>query len=65
MPHKGDFTMLGPNQSPLDSPQDMPPEDNQQLPLEGVGDEHVDDPATQLLQPDQIRLMGKYRFIHH
>jgi hypothetical protein len=65
-PHVGDFAMLGPNQSPLDSPHDMLSDDDQQPPSgEGVGEEHADDPATQRIQTDQIRLMGKYIFIHH
>jgi hypothetical protein len=28
-------------------------------------DERADDPATHRLQLDQVRLMGKYIFIHH
>jgi hypothetical protein len=64
MPHEGDFAMLGPDQSPPDSPQDMPPDEGQQPPLgEGVGEENADDPATQRIQLDQIRLMGKYIYI--
>jgi hypothetical protein len=66
MPYKGDFAMFGPHQSPPNSPQDMPSDDDQQLPpREGAGEEHADDPATQCIQPDQIWLMGKYIFIHH
>jgi len=65
MPHEGDFAMLGLDQSPPDSPKDMPPNDRQQPPSERVGDARADDPATQRLRPDQIRLMGKYIFIHH
>jgi hypothetical protein len=34
-------------------------------PAEGVGEEHPGDPATERIQTDQIRLMGKYIFIHH
>jgi hypothetical protein len=66
MPHEGDFAMLGPDQSPPDSPQDKLSDDDQQPPPEeGVGKEHADVPATQRIQTDQIRLMGKYIFIHH
>jgi len=46
MPYDGDFTMLGPDQLPPNSPQDMPSNNNQQPPQwEGVGEEHADDPA--------------------
>jgi hypothetical protein len=66
MPHEGDLPILGPNQSPFDSPHDMHSNNDQQSPPgEGVGEEHADDPATQRIQTDQIRLMGKYIFIHH
>jgi hypothetical protein len=66
MPHEGDVAMLGPDQLAPDSPQDMFSDDDQQPPLaEGVGEEHAGDPATQCIQTDQIRLMGKYIFIHH
>jgi hypothetical protein len=66
MPHKGDFTMLGLDQSPPDSPHDILSNDDQQPPPgEGVGEEHADDLATQRIQTEQIRLMGKYIFIHH
>jgi len=64
MPHEGDFAMLGPDQSPPDSPQDMPPDEGQQPPPgERVGEKHADDLATQRIQLDQIRLMGKYIYI--
>jgi hypothetical protein len=66
MPHEGDFAMLGPDQLAPDSPQDMLSDDDQQPPPgEGVGEEHAGDPGTQGIQTDQIRLMGKYIFIHH
>jgi hypothetical protein len=66
MPPKGDVAMLGPDQLALDSPQDMlSDDDHQPLPAKGVGEEHAGDPATQRIQIDQIRLMGKYIFIHH
>jgi len=55
MPHEGDFAMLGPDQSPLDSPHDMLSDDDQQPPPgEGVGEEHADDPATQCIQTDRF-----------
>jgi hypothetical protein len=61
MPNEGNFVMLGPDQSPSDSPYDMPSNDDDQRPplREGVGEERTDDPATQRIEPDQIRLMGK------
>jgi hypothetical protein len=65
MPHKGDFAMLSPDHSPPDSSQDMPPDNSQQPPTAKDGDERADDPATHRLQPDHIRLMGKYIFIQH
>jgi hypothetical protein len=48
MPHEGGFATLGPDQSPPDSPHDMLLSDDDQQPPsgEGVGEEHVDDPAT-------------------
>jgi hypothetical protein len=46
MPHEGDFAMLGPDQLAPNSPQDMLSDDDQQPPLgEGVGEEHVGNPA--------------------
>jgi hypothetical protein len=48
MHHEGDFTTLGPDQLPLDSPHDMLSDDDQQPPPgEGIDEEHADDPATQ------------------
>jgi hypothetical protein len=66
IPHEGDVAMLAPDQLAPDSPQDMVSDDDQQPPpVEGVGEEHAGDPATQRIQIDQIPLMGKYIFIHH
>jgi hypothetical protein len=66
MPHEGDDAMLDLEQLALDSPQDMILDDDQQPPpTDGVGEEHAGDPATHHIQTDQIRLMGKYIFIHH
>jgi hypothetical protein len=66
IPYEGDVAMLGPDQLAPDSPQDMVSDDDQQPPpAEGVGEEHAGDPATHHIQTDQIRLMGKYIFIHH
>jgi hypothetical protein len=66
MPREGDVAMLGSDQLAPSSPQDMLSDDDQQPPpAEGVAEEHVGDPATQGIQTDQIRLMGKYIFIHH
>jgi hypothetical protein len=58
--------MLGPDQLAPNSPQDMVSDDDQEPSLaEGVGEEDAGDPATHRIQTDQIRLMGKYIFIHH
>jgi len=66
MPREGDVAMLGSDHLAPSSPQDMLSDDDQQPPpAEGVAEEHVGDPATQGIQTDQIRLMGKYIFIHH
>jgi hypothetical protein len=63
--HEGDVAMLGTDQLAPDSPQDMLSDDDQQPPpARGVGEEVVGDPATQHIQIDQIRLMGKYIFRH-
>jgi hypothetical protein len=71
MPNEGDGAMLdpeqlAPDQLATDSPHDMISDDDQQPPLaDGVGEEHAGDLATDHIQTDQIRLMGKYIFIHH
>jgi hypothetical protein len=68
MPHEGDDVMLGPDHLAPDVPQDMPLDDDHDdkpHPADEVGEEHADDPATKLIGIDQIRLMGKYIFIHH
>jgi hypothetical protein len=63
--HEGDIAMLGTDQLAPDSPQDMLSDDDQQPPpAGGVGEEVAGDPATQHIQIDQIRLMGKYIFRH-
>jgi hypothetical protein len=63
--HEGDVAMLGTDQLAPNSPQDMLSDDDQQPPpAGGVGEEVVGDPATQHIQIDQIRLMGKYIFRH-
>jgi hypothetical protein len=71
MPHEGDGVMLdpeqlAPDQLATDSPQDMISNDEQQPPpADGVAEEHAGDLVTHHIQTDQIRLMGKYIFIHH
>jgi hypothetical protein len=66
IPHKGDVAMLGPDHLAPDSPQDMLSDDDEQPPpAGGVGQEVLGDPATQHIEFDQIRLMGKYIFRHH
>jgi hypothetical protein len=46
--HEGDIVMLGPDQLAPDSQSDMPSDDDQQPPpVEGVGEEHTGDPATE------------------
>jgi hypothetical protein len=63
--HEGDVAILGTDQLALNSPQDILSDDDQQPPpTEGVGEEVAGDPATQHIQIDQIRLMGKYIFRH-
>jgi hypothetical protein len=68
MPYEGDDVMLGPDQLAPDVPQDMPSDDDhddEPHPADEVGEEHAGDPTTELIGIDQIRLMGKYIFIHH
>jgi hypothetical protein len=40
-------------------------DDEQPPPAGGVAEEVAGDPATQHIEIDQIRLMGKYIFKHH
>jgi hypothetical protein len=55
--------MLGTDQLAPDSPQDILSNDDQQPPpAGGVGEEVAGDPATQHIDIEQIRLMGKYIF---
>jgi hypothetical protein len=66
LPHEGDVPMLGPEYLVPDSPQDMGSEDDEQPPpVGGVAEKVAGDPATQHLEIDQIRLMGKYIFKFH
>jgi hypothetical protein len=66
LPHEGDVAMLGPDDLVPNSPQDMGSEDDEQPPLAGgVAEEVAGNPATQRIEIDQIRLMGKYIFKHH
>jgi hypothetical protein len=68
MPHEGDDVMLGLDQLAHDVPQDMSSDDDhhdEPHPADEVGEEHAGDPATELIAIDDIRLMGKYIFIHH
>jgi hypothetical protein len=63
--HEEDVAMLGTDQLAPGSPQDMDSDDDQQPPpAGGVGEEVAGDPATQHIEIEQIRLMGKYIFRH-
>lgn len=57
--------MLGIDKLAPDSPQNMLSDDDQQpLPAGGVGEEVASDSATQYIEIEHIRLMGKYIFRH-
>jgi hypothetical protein len=50
--------------SPPDDSQMLPPNESQRPPSEeGHDDARADDPVTQPLRRDQLRLMGKYIFL--